>query len=308
MGIIENENIAKHTTFHIGGPARYFCEVKSIEELKEALEFAEENSLSYFILGGGSNVIASDEGYKGIIIKIFNFQFSIFKEYIECDAGVSLAKVVSESMKNGLIGMEWAWGIPGTVGGAVRGNAGAYGGEMKDGIEAVTVLRNGKIVKLKNKECGFGYRESIFKKDENIILGIKIKLEKGNTERLKSAKEKIDKIKNERGDKFKGGYNAGSFFKNVELKEREIKILKKKFSEIPDQFVTKKIVPAAWLIDQCDLKGFCVGDICVSEKHAGIILNKGKGTSDELSQLVGIIKMKVRDKFNINLEEEIQYL
>lgn len=323
MKILENENLIKHTTFHLGGPARYFCEVENVEELKEALEFASSKGVSYFVLGGGSNVVADDNGYSGLVIKIKYDKWDLWDEddgeydkhdksdiyHVEVGAGVNLAKVVSECEKNKLVGMEWAWGIPGTIGGAVRGNAGAYGGEMKDSIISVKVLRDGKIIELQNQDCEFGYRESIFKKNGDIILSAKIKLSVGDrTNRTDRTNGTNEKIRKERAEKFGGGYSAGSFFKNILMSEEEIKNFKNKFPDFPDQFVGYKKIPAAWLIEQCNLKGFFVGEVGVSEKHAGIIINRGKGTSDELTQLVSLIKTKVRSKFGVELEEEIQYL
>lgn len=310
MKIIKNKPLSKYTTFHLGGNTRYFCVVEDIDDLKEVLKLAEEENVPYFILGGGSNVVVSDEGYDGLVIRIMNQELRIMNEYIEVDAGSNLATVVNESLKNNLIGLEWAYGIPGTIGGAVRGNAGAYGGEIKDSIESIKVLRNGEIIELKNKDCNFGYRESIFKNNKDIILSVKIKLRKSLdfARDQKTREEFLDKIKEERVDKFTGGFSAGSFFKNVLMNEKEIKEFKNKFSELPDQFIEHKKIPAAWFIDQCNLKGFCVGDICVSEKHAGILINKGKGKSGELFQLVSLIKTNVRDKFGIELIEEVCYL
>ena len=318
MKFLENEPLSVHTTFHLGGKARYFCEVNSLNELKEALGFAKAKKLPYFILGGGSNVVADDGGYGGVVIKLKvesppagEAGYKVKGIYIEAEAGVSLATVVSESLKNGLVGIEWAWGIPGTIGGAVRGNAGAYGGEMKDSIQSVKVLRNGKVVVLENKDCGFGYRESVFKKNSDIILSVRLRLNKKNSDgstSLTTQHDFINKVKEERAGKFSGGYSAGSFFKNIVLSEKKIKEFQKKFPDLSEQSIKNKVVPAAWLIDQCGLKGFCVGGICVSEKHAGVILNLGVGTSDQLYQLVGIVKMKVRDKFGVELEEEIVYL
>lgn len=293
MKILENEPLAKHTTFHLGGEARYFIEVENIEELEEALSLAKEKDLPYFILGGGSNVVANDEGYEGVVIRVMNNELRIEGKYIEVGAGVSLAKVVSECERRGLTGLRWAWGIPGTIGGAIRGNAGAYGGEMKDSVVSISVVREGKIKKLKSKDCKFGYRESIFKKNKDIIWSVKLRLNNvgaglSRPGQVAGTAPLWEKIKKERRDKFSGGYSAGSFFKNTTLKN--------------------KTSPAAWLIDRCDLKGFCIGDICVSDKHAGILLNRGKGTSDELRQLVSLIKQRVRDRFGIELQEEIEYL
>jgi len=308
MQIKRNELLSKHTTFRLGGEAKYFCEVKKIDELKECLEFCKEKRTPHFILGGGSNVVAYDSGYDGMVIKLKIEDYNLNGIYIEAGAGVSLSKIVDESLKNDLIGLEWAWGIPGTIGGAVRGNAGAYGGEMSDSVQSVMIFQEGQLVELENEDCKFKYRESVFKNSEDIIWVVKLKLRKGSEDELQLAKEKIEKIKKERNDKFSNGFSAGSFFKNIIMDENDIKKFKERFPELPDQFVGYKKIPAAWLIEQCDLKGFCIGDVCVSEKHAGIVLNKRKGNSDELAQLVSLIKTRVRDKFNLEMIEEVEYL
>jgi len=308
MKIEQNKDLSKYTTFRLGFRGRYFCEVVSTEELKECLEFCKKENLKYFILGGGSNVIADDEEYDGIVIRIKNEELRIKNNIVECGAGVSLAKIVNESLKNNLLGLEWAWGIPGTVGGAVRGNAGAYNFDISESVNELTVFRRGKLVKIKNKDCKFKYRESIFKNNKDIIWSVKLKLKKGSKKELEEAQNFVFKIKKERSKKFLGGGNAGSFFKNIYFTKKGISEFQKRFSYLPENFLKTKIIPAAWLIDQCDLKGFCIGDICVSERHAGIILNKGRGNSEELIQLVSLIKTKVRDKFGIELKEEIQYI
>jgi len=228
--IQKNIPLSKHTSFKIGGLAKYFCVAENNEEIKEALYYAEKNKLKIFILGGGSNLLISDEGFNGIVIRIQNSKFKIQNSNIICGGGLSLAKLVSETVKADLTGVEWATGIPGTVGGAIVNNAGAFGKCMGDVVESIEILdscwlhslhRSGAvepeckpfanglhspaglwsqcIKKLNNKQCQFSYRNSIFKKEKKyIILDAVLKLNKGNqedsrktiTEILKSRKEK----------------------------------------------------------------------------------------------------------------------
>ncbi len=327
--------LSSYTTFRIGGPARFFAEIKSEDELSEALKYAKENNLKFFILGGGSNVLVSDQGYDGIVIKnkLSAFSFQLSACTIKVDAGVPLAKVVSESVNNGLTGMEWAAGIPGTAGGAVRGNAGAFGGSMRNVVENVRVLeisnfpvspagrqfpisnknQNAKCkmqnddVKIKNfanKKCKFDYRNSIFKKNKNlIILSITIKLQPGNKKEIQNEVKKI--IIKRTAKQPKGMASAGSFFMNPAIKNGE---LKKEFEEDKGIKCKNDKIPAGWLIDRAGLKGKKIGGAMVSEKHTNFIVNTGNATAEDVIMLVSYIKQQVRDKFGVELAEEVQYL
>jgi len=226
--IQENISLSKYTSFKIGGLARYFCAVENITEIKEALEFAGKNKLKIFVLGGGSNLLVSDSGFKGLVIKIQDTRYKIqTNNEIFAGCGLSLAKLVSESVKAGLTGLEWAAGIPGTVGGAVCNNSGAYGKCMGDVVEEVKIIRwlhsphrsgavepererladrfhspaglwNQRIVeKLKNKQCQFSYRDSIFKREKKyIILNVVLKLKKKGWVKKQRENFRISEIKN----------------------------------------------------------------------------------------------------------------
>ncbi|OQX00849.1 UDP-N-acetylenolpyruvoylglucosamine reductase [Candidatus Parcubacteria bacterium A4] len=307
-GVKKNVLLREYTTFRIGGLAKYFFVAKTKEELIEAIGWARENNIPFFILGGGSNVLVLDEEYNGLIIKITNSKLQIsnkskiqkkakskdFAKFkIIVGAGMPLAKLVSETAKNGLTGMEWAAGVPGTVGGAIRGNAGAFGGCMAEAIKMVTVLEipkflpaggfpNGdKIKKYKKKDCRFKYRDSIFKHDENlIILSVEIELEKGDPEEInRKMKEHLDYRRNSHPLSFP---SAGSIFKNPN----------KSFS-------------AGDLIERCGLKGKTIGGAQISEKHANFIVNLGGAKAKDVLALVDLAKKEVKGKFDIALEEEI---
>lgn len=304
--LLENEMLSKHCTFRIGGPAKYFAIVNSKEELEKLIKIAVKNKINYRVIGGGSNILFSDKGFDGLVIKLSAGKIKIKGDLMECDGGVYLAKALGESIAGGFSGLEWAAGIPGTIGGAVRGNAGAYGSDIGKNIFKVNILRGGKIKTLSNKDCKFAYRQSIFKEEKNndIILSVILKLEKGEIE---ESKEKISNILKERTSKFHG-FSAGCVFKNIEVEENEMLDFKKENPDFPDQYVEYKKIPAAWLIDKCELKGREIGDAVVSNDHAAIILNKGKATSENVIMLISIIKQKVRSKYNMQLMEEIEYI
>lgn len=306
LNIQKNIPLALYTTFKIGGAAKFFCEAKNEEEILEALKLAQEKNLPVFVLGGGSNVLVSDKGFDGIVIKIQNTKYKIIDTIVDCDAGCSLSKIVSESVKSGLTGLEWAAGIPGTVGGAVRGNAGArtLGGEMADAIESVKVLDVDDL-QLKNYDsgmCGYEYRNSVFKQNPNlIILSANLKLKKGDKEKSqKIVKEILAKRKEKQPMEFP---SPGSFFKNPIVEDKN---LIKQFETDTGQKIRDGKIPAPWLIEEAGLKGKKIGGAMVSEKHANFIVNTGNATAENVIMLAAIIKTKVRNKFGIQLQEEVQ--
>jgi len=290
-GIQKNIPLAPYTTFKIGGPAKYFYVAKTEEDLIGVIKLAKKLKLPFFVLGGGSNLLVSDKGYEGLVI---NFQFSIFnfqKNKIVAGAGLPLGKLVNISMGKELTGLEWAAGIPGTVGGAIVGNAGAFGKSMGNIVKEVEALdfKTLKRKKLKNKDCKFGYRDSIFKRKRNlIILSAIFQLRKGNKNEIqKKMKEYLNCRKSKQPLNFP---SAGSIFKN------------------PSGF------SAGELIEKCGLKGKKIGNVKISEKHANFFINLGNGgnlpaaRAKDVIKLIKLIKKKVKNKFKIDLEEEIQLL
>jgi UDP-N-acetylmuramate dehydrogenase len=281
-GIKESVKLAPYTTFKIGGPAKYFYIAKTIDNLVKAVQIARELKISYFVLGGGSNILVSDKGFDGLVIKIKDLRPEIKDATITAGAGLALAKLVDASIKEGLTGLEWAIGIPGTVGGAVRNNAGAFGQNMGDMIESVRVLRGFGPVKLNNKQCQFGYRDSIFKHNKDIILEVKLKLRKGDK---KESKRLIGQYLSRRKETQPLKYpSAGCVFKN------------------PAGY------SAGQLIDKCGLKAKQIGGAQISQLHANFIINRGRAKARHVVELIEFIKQKVKDTFNIELEEEIEYV
>ncbi len=286
MDIKENISLAKHTTFKIGGPARYFCIAKSKQDLIKAVKKAKEFNLPFFILGGGSNVLALDEGFSGLVIKIKNSKLKIKNCNLHAEAGMKLEDLVKLSARASLTDLEWAAGIPGTVGGAVYGNAQAFDIKMSDIIKSVKVL-NVKTLKIKNlskKQCQFSAKNSIFKKNKNlIILSVVLKIKKGNKERIqKEIKEHLNLRKQRHPLNYP---SAGSIFVNK-----------------------TGGASSSYLIEKTGLKGTKKGGVKVSEKHAGFIVNTGSAKAQDILDLIKLIKQKVKAKFGITLKEEIQII
>lgn len=307
ISIQKNIPLASFTTFKIGGPAKYFCEVKTIDDLEEALGFAEENGLPIFVLGGGSNLLVSDSGFQGLVIKISSFKYQLSGLKVRADAGVSLGRIVIESVSKGLRGMEWAAGVPGTIGGAIRGNAGCFGGEMKDVVESVMVFDTDtmKTKKISGKKCGFGYRESIFKKNRNFIIwSVSLKLKKGDAGELK-AKIK-DVMECRRNRQHLDLPSAGSIFKNIS----DSGAIKKISLESPDAAKNAKYpngtIAVAYLLDECGLKGVKIGGAMISHKHSNFIVNFDNAMAEDIIILMGIMKERVMVKFGVNPEAEVR--
>jgi len=306
MEIKKNVNLKNYSTFKIGGKAKYFVIAKNEDEIKKAILWAKKKKIPFFILGGGSNVLFSDEGFKGLVIKLRNTKYQIRNTKVTAEVGVPLQKLVAETAKKGLSGLENLAGIPGTLGGAIFGNAGAFGREIGDLVEEVKILKieNCKlqIAKLKKKDCKFGYRDSIFKKRKNwIILEATLKLKKGNK---KEIEEKIKEILRLRKEKQPLEFPcAGSVFKNVPVKNLPKKIKEKFKDKIKNGFL-----PAGVLIDQAGFKGYQIGKAKVSEKHANFIVNLGKAKAKDVLSLIKTIKKKIKRKFGVKLEPEIQLI
>lgn len=286
LNIQKNISLAPYTTLKIGGPADYFVIVKSQNELVEALNWAKEKNLPYFILGNGSNVLVSDQGFRGLIIQLRITDCELKKTALRVGVGASMSTLAKLTAKAGLTGLEFGIGIPGTVGGAIWGNAGAFGQEIKDVLTAVKILMpktDAAMHTMDNGACEFGYRTSIFKKYKDwVIIEALFELAKSNK---KECEKKIKQIlKDKKNNQPMGEKSAGSIFKN------------------PPGY-------KAWaLICEAEMKGFKIGEAKVSEKHANFIINTGKATAEHVIMLITMIKQRVHDRFGIQLQEEIQYI
>ena len=315
--IRKNISLAPLTTFKIGGPARYFLEIKNMDEIIAGLQWARQNNIPYFILGGGSNILISDKGFNGLVIKMQNLKIKMQNDNSKCKifagTGVSLAKLVSASVRAGLTGLEWLAGIPGTVGGAIKGNAGAWGHAIGDVVEKVeTVSDKGMVKQWDKQKCQFTYRESIFKQNQNLII-VSTELNLASADK-KDLKQRIKECLNKRSGQ-PSEPSAGCVFKNPKIAnihefEHKFHELDDKFVKIRGQFVPIRDgkIPAGWLIENCGLKGMKIGQAQISAKHANFIVNLGGATAEDVKKLITLIKQKVAEKFNIQLAEEIIYV
>lgn len=310
LDIQKNVPLAPYTTFRIGGPAKEFVVVNSENELIEALKYAKDNNLQFFMLGGGSNILFSDNGFDGLIIKMsmVNLVVDVERNRIEAGAGISIVNLLKKSIEAEWSGLEWSAGLPGTLGGAIRGNAGTFGFSMWDVIESVRVynFESEKMEEFSRDDCQFGYRESIFKGSDNlVIISAGLQFQKGNQEMMrKYVEEKIAWRK----QTSPGGFSTGSFFKHAISTEQNTKKLKEipRFSEL--KLHEKNTIPAGFIIEECGLKGKKIGGAMVSEKHANFIINTGGATAEDVIMLASFVKMRVRDEFGIQLQEEVQYV
>ncbi len=279
----QSEPMSRHTSFKIGGPADAYIKVTSLSKLRKILMECKNNNAQYTLLGNGSNVLVDDSGIRGTVIRLdgdFRFITLVDETTIYCGAGATLAYLCKFALKCGLTGLEFAWGIPGTVGGAVFMNAGAYDGEMKDVVYSVShISKDGEIGRIDKDNLNFGYRTSVYRTNGCIITGVTLKLRKGNAKEIQA---KMDDFMSRRTSKQPLEYpSAGSVFKRPQGNY------------------------AGALIEQCGLKGKTVGGAQVSEKHAGFIINKSDATAADVKNLVKEIQAEVCEKTGYQLECEL---
>ena len=300
-----DEPLSKHTTLKVGGPAKYFVIVDSITKLGGLLKYLDAEGVLYIVMGGGSNMLVGDDGFDGVVIKVQSSECEVEGDVIRADAGCTTVQIAQESIKAGLTGFEWGVGVPGTIGGAVRGNAGAMDGDMAEAVEKVEVYRDGEILELSKEECEFGYRNSCFKREGGVVLRVWLRLKKDKEgEGKELMKKAIEHIKYRNQTQPQGHASSGCTFKNVELKKQDTNYK----IQIPSDFLDKGIIPAGWLIDQCRLKGYQVGNAQISEKHGNFIVNLGCATANDILSIIDHVKGEVYNTFGINLEEEIQII
>ena len=284
-GVKLEEAMSRHTSFKVGGNAQIFVEPKDEETLKRLLELINTEKINYYVIGNGSNMLVSDKGYKGIIISMLKFTFPslIENESITISAGKTLKELTELACENSLSGLEFAYGIPGSVGGAVFMNAGAYDKEIKEVLDKVKVMdKEGKILSLNAGELDLSYRYSNIEEKGYIVLEAKFNLKKADKATIW---EKMQELMARRIDKQPLNFpSAGSTFKR------------------PEGYFAGK------LIDDAGLKGYSIGGAKVSDKHCGFIVNAGKASADEVYSLIAYVRLKVKEKFDVQLEPEIRVL
>lgn len=283
--VLVDEPMKRHTTFRIGGPADFFLLPSTVDEVRGILEICREEELPYFILGNGSNLLVSDKGYRGVIIQLYrNFSnISVEGNEICASSGALLSQIAAAARNASLTGFEFAGGIPGTLGGAVFMNAGAYGGEMKDVLkEAVVMTEQGEILTLPVEKLDMGYRTSRIKKAGYLVLEARLVLEQGDMDKIRDiTKDLTEKRVSKQPLEYP---SAGSTFKRPE-----------------GYFAGKLIMDAG-------LRGYQVGDAQVSEKHCGFVINKGNATAADVLTLIENVREKVQEQFGVTLEPEVKFL
>ena len=282
INVYTNESMKKHTTFRIGGNADYFLIPENTSELQSAIKICRANNIPYFILGNGSNILVSDKGIEGAVISTEKLNtIEVYEDTIYAQAGAKLSKTASIAAENSLSGFETLSGIPGTVGGAVFMNAGAYGGEIKDvALEVYAIDENGNEKTFSNSECNFGYRSSVFSSGEYIITGAKFRLRTKDKDEITA--QMRDYAERRRDRQPLSFPSAGSTFKR------------------PEGYFAGK------LIQDSGLRGFAIGGAAVSEKHCGFVVNTGNATCSDVVNLIDYIKKCVYEKFGVMLHEVVR--
>ena len=278
-----DEPMSAHTTFRIGGPADYYVE-PTFEEVKELLSFLKKENIPYTLIGNGSNLLVSDEGIEGVVVSFGKemSEVSCEKEVVRAKAGILLSRLASFAASKSLSGLEFASGIPGTLGGAITMNAGAYGGEMKDVVQSVTVLDGDEIKEYSGEEMGFSYRHSRVLDEDLIVLEVTMKLQSGREEEILSSMKELNK---KRVEKQPLNFpSAGSTFKR------------------PEGYF------AAKLIEDAGLQGYTVGGAKVSEKHSGFVINFDHATAKDVCTLMQDVQRIVKEKFDVSLEPEVRMI
>lgn len=280
-----HEPMSRHTTFRVGGDADFFLMPNKIAEIKNTIQLCKEEQIPYYIVGNGSNLLVGDRGIRGVVVQIgkhFN-DIEVKKNTITAMAGAMLSKVGHVALEAALTGFEFAAGIPGTVGGAIVMNAGAYGGEMKQIVkEAIVMDEHGNVQVLSNQELAFGYRKSVITEKEYVVLQVTFLLEEGNKEAIRKT---MDELRERRMEKQPLEYpSAGSTFKRPE-----------------GHFAGK-------LIQDAGLRGFQIGGASISEKHCGFVINKGDATAADIRAIMDYVTKEVENQFQVKLEAEVKQL
>lgn len=283
--VLTGEPMSAHTTFRIGGPADLFVRPHSAEEIQKCISFLNEEGCPWIVIGNGSNLLIPDEGVRGAVICLGRefSDISVNDVHIRAEAGALLSKVAAEAAAASLTGLEFAGGIPGTLGGACVMNAGAYGGEMKQVLRKVTVLtKSGNVREYRNDEMALGYRTSIFQREEMIVLAADLELQKGDPEKIRGVSEQLKAMRQSKQPLDMP--SAGSTFKRPE-----------------GYFAGKLIMDAG-------LRGYRVGGAMISEKHCGFVVNCGNATAADVTQLIRDVSARVYEKFGVRLEPEVRIL
>lgn len=303
LTVSEGTALSRYTRFGIGGPADLYAETESAEAFIAALHAARSSGLATMVIGGGTNLIVSDAGFRGIVLRYRADRLMAANRRVHADAGAELQRLVDFSIGHGLKGLETLSGIPGSVGAAIYGNAGAYGHAISERVVSVRFFDGAAVRVFSNAECEFRYRESVFKLHKDwIVFSTELLLDAADPAALRETADGILKVRNE---KFPVTMKcAGSIFKNLLFKDLPPEVA----AQVPASAVREGKVPAAWFLEQVGAKGMERGDIHVASYHANLLYNAGAGTAAELVALIHELKARVRQRFGIEIEEEVQYV
>jgi UDP-N-acetylmuramate dehydrogenase len=303
LHVSADEPLARHTRFGIGGAAKVFCDAPNQESCVAALKLLKETGLPHVVIGGGTNLIVADAGFDGIVLRFVGRYIQQTGMRLSAEAGAVLQDVVDTSVLSGLSGMQTMTGIPGYLGGAVYGNAGAYGQSIQERVESVLATDGERVATFSNADCHFQYRDSWFKSHKEwLILEATLRFEHGDVAELQKASREIREI---RDKKYPPTMRcAGSIFKNLFFAHLPPHVQ----AEVPPKIVREGKVPSAWFLEQAGVMGLRRGDIQVATYHANLIYNDGAGTAADLVEVVKECKKRVADRFGFELEEEVQYV
>jgi UDP-N-acetylmuramate dehydrogenase len=303
ISVVRDVPLSSYTRFGIGGAADIFVETGEPEVFVEALRIARSSGLETVVIGGGTNLIVSDDGFRGVVLKLSNSRLARGGDAVHAESGATLQALVDFTIDVGLKGLETMTGIPGSVGAAVYGNAGAYGHSIAERISAVRFFDGEAIREFDNASCGFHYRESVFKQHKDwIIFSAELSMDEADAAVLRETADKILAVRNK---KYPPTMKcAGSIFKNLLLSELPAGVA----GEIPPNAIVEGKVPSAWFLEQVGAKGMRVGDIHVADYHANLIYNAGHGTARELASIITELKSRVEQRWGFPLEEEVQYV
>lgn len=303
LTVLPGAPLSRYTRFAIGGPADIYAETSSAEAFIAALNVARQSGQDYVVIGGGTNLIVSDDGFRGIVLRFTPQRILSAGERVMADSGAVLQDLVDFTVERGLKGLETLAGIPGSVGAAIYGNAGAYGHSISERVRTVRFYDGRDVRVFDNAACEFHYRESIFKRHKDwIIFSTELLMEKADASELRNISGEILRVRNE---KFPVTMKcAGSIFKNLLLADLPDGVA----AQVPAQVIREGKVPAAYFLEAVGAKGMSRGDIHVANYHANLIYNGGAGTAADLRAMIAELKARVQQKFALTLEEEVQYV
>ncbi len=303
LTLVEEASLAQYTRFAIGGPVALLCDTNREDSFVQALGIVKRLALPRVVIGGGTNLIVSDAGFDGVALRYSGSRIDREGMVLRIEAGAVLQDVVDSSIELGLQGIQTMTGIPGYLGGAIYGNAGAYGQSIQQIVERVCFTDGEMQLAFRNDECRFRYRDSIFKDRKDwVILSADLRLSEGDECELRSKANEIRRI---RDAKYPPTMKcAGSIFKNLLLADLPASVR----SQIPDSVVREGKIPSAWFLEQTGAKGMRRGDIQVATYHANLVYNDGEGSATDLVAVISDLKKRVQERFGFELEEEVQYV